>query len=146
MQQKPDKLFELSISRLRIPPDPPSITLKDFPSGSTDKPEKMPALFLGHGSPMNTIMNNEFTKSPANLGRGLPKPRAIVVISAHWLTQTHVTCLDEPRTIHDLHGFPNELYAINYPSPGTPDYAKMAIHLKNGQIGCSYDWGLDHVS
>jgi len=70
-----------------------------------------------------------------------------MVVSAHWLTQgTYVTCMEKPRTIHDFYGFPDELYAINYPSPGAPEYAKMAAQLTNEQIRCDNDWGLDHAS
>jgi 4,5-DOPA dioxygenase extradiol len=96
---------------------------------------------------MNTVMNNEFTKSLTSLGRNLPRPRAIMVVSAHWLTQgTSVTCMEKPRTIHDFYGFPEELYAIQYSSPGAPDYARMAIQLSNEQIRCDNDWGLGHAS
>jgi 4,5-DOPA dioxygenase extradiol len=114
---------------------------------SSNKSETMPALFIGHGSPMNTVKDNEFTKSLANLGRTLPKPKAIMVVSAHWLTQgTYVTCTRKPQTIHDFYGFPEELYTIDYPSPGAPDYARSVTQLSNGQIRCDNDWGLDHAS
>ena len=115
--------------------------------GSAAKSETMPALFIGHGSPMNAIANNDYTKSLTNLGRGLPKPNAILVVSAHWLTQgTYSTCMEKPRTIHDFYGFPDELYSIEYPSPGAPNYAKIATKLSNGQIRCDNEWGLDHAS
>jgi 4,5-DOPA dioxygenase extradiol len=110
--------------------------------------EKMPALFIGHGSPMNIILDNDFTRSLAELGRTLPRPRAIMVISAHWLTDgTYVTCTGKPRTIHDFYGFPDELYRIGYPSPGAPDFAKSVTgSVKMTGIKCNNDWGLDHAS
>jgi len=107
----------------------------------------MPALFIGHGSPMNAILKNYFTKSLADLGRTLPRPKAIMVISAHWLTDgTYVSCMEKPRTIHDFYGFPEELYSIEYPSPGAPNYAKITTKLSSGQILCDNEWGLDHAS
>lgn len=110
--------------------------------------EMMPALFIGHGSPMNVILKNDFTESLAELSRTLPRPRAIMVISAHWLTDgTYVTCISRPRTIHDFYGFPDELYLINYPSPGAPDYAKSVTEsVSKVKIKCNYEWGLDHAS
>jgi len=110
--------------------------------------KRMPALFIGHGSPMNAILKNDFTKSLADLGRTLPRPRAIMVISAHWLTDgTYVSCMDKPRTIHDFYGFPEELYRIRYPSPGALDYAKFVTESVNmGKVKFDYEWGLDHAS
>ena len=108
----------------------------------------MPVLFIGHGSPLNVVQANNFTKSLTELGRNLPKPKAIMVISAHWLTEgTHVTCMEKPRTIHDFYGFPEELYRINYPSPGAPSCAKSVIDsVKSVRIKGNIDWGLDHAS
>jgi 4,5-DOPA dioxygenase extradiol len=110
--------------------------------------KKMPALFIGHGSPMNVIYKNDFTDSLAALGKKLPEPKAIMVISAHWLTQgTYVGCNEEPETIHDFYGFPEELYEIEYPSPGSPDEARYLIDsVRKVDIKCSNDWGLDHAS
>jgi 4,5-DOPA dioxygenase extradiol len=110
--------------------------------------KRMPVLFIGHGSPMNVVQNNEFTKSLSELGKSLPKPKAILVISAHWLTEgTYVTCMEKPPTIHDFYGFPNELYAINYPAPGAREYAQLVIEsVKSAKISCSNYWGLDHAS
>lgn len=109
---------------------------------------RMPALFLGHGSPMNIILKNAFTDRLKKLGEELPRPRAILVISAHWLTDgTYVTCMPKPRTIHDFYGFPDELYAMKYSSPGSPDDAKKVTELApNQSINCDYKWGLDHAS
>jgi len=110
--------------------------------------EKMPVLFIGHGSPMNIILNNGYTQSLMTLGKSLPRPRAIMVISAHWLTTgTYVTCMEQPRTIHDFYGFPNELYRLRYMSPGSPAIAREAAKIVGRtNIGCNSDWGLDHAS
>jgi 4,5-DOPA dioxygenase extradiol len=109
---------------------------------------KMPVLFIGHGSPMNIISDNYFTRSLVKLGKDLPKPAAILVVSAHWLTEgTFVTCEGKPKTIHDFGGFPEELYRINYPSPGSPADARLITEtVKNPAVKCSMDWGLDHAS
>jgi len=109
---------------------------------------KMPVLFIGHGSPLNIILDNSYTRSLAELGKNLPRPEAILVVSAHWLTKgTHVTCVEKPRTIHDFYGFPDELYALRYPSPGAPDEARSVTELvKRVQVTCRTDWGLDHAS
>lgn len=109
---------------------------------------KMPVLFIGHGSPMNIILKNDFTDSLANLGKDLPKPRAIMVISAHWLTGgTYVGCMAKPRTIYDFYGFPDALYSIDYPSAGSPDDAMFVKELvRKAPVKCSSDWGLDHAS
>lgn len=108
--------------------------------------EKMPVLFIGHGSPINVISDNDFTRSLTNLGKTLPKPRAILVVSAHWLTDgTYITCMNEPETIHDFYGFPEEMYKISYPSPGAPDCAKFLAQSQDN-VNCSTQWGLDHAS
>jgi 4,5-DOPA dioxygenase extradiol len=110
--------------------------------------EKMPVLFIGHGSPMNVILDNGFTRSLAVWGKRLPRPRAIMVVSAHWLTSgTFVTCMERPRTIHDFYGFPEELYALTYPSPGAPHEAQLVTEtVRKSQVACNRDWGLDHAS
>jgi 4,5-DOPA dioxygenase extradiol len=97
---------------------------------------------------MNVLADNGYTRSLQKLGRELPRPEAIMVISAHWLTSgTYVTCAQHPRTIHDFYGFPQELYRIRYPSPGSPEKAKAAsAALGQSESACDYDWGLDHAS
>lgn len=108
---------------------------------------KMPAMFLGHGSPMNVIEDNDFTRSWSELGHSLPKPQAILVISAHWMTSgsTLVNVSEMPRTIHDFHGFPKELYARHYPAKGHPDLAgEVAALLSGYRVKKDDTWGLDH--
>ena len=107
----------------------------------------MPVLFVGHGSPMNIVLKNDYTESLVKAAKELPKPRAILVISAHWLTNgTFVTCVGEPKTIYDFYGFPDELYKLSYPSPGSPEDAELAIKIvKSTRLRCG-DWGLDHAA
>ena len=109
---------------------------------------KMPVLFIGHGSPMNVILRNNFTNFLAKSGKEIPRPEAIMVISAHWLTDgTYVSCMEKPATIHDFYGFPDELYEIEYQSPGTPDVARFVTEsVQKINIKCNNDWGLDHAS
>src|SRR5690348_10381052 len=91
---------------------------------------RMPAAFVGHGSPMNTLQRNRYTESWRELGRTLPRPRAILAISAHWyIDGTAVTAMAEPRTIHDFMGFPEELRVFQYPAPGDPDLGKRVRDL-----------------
>ena len=113
------------------------------PLGST---AKMPVLFLGHGSPMNAIEENEFVTGWRNLGKTLPKPAAILCVSAHWETRgTFVTAMEKPMTIHDFGGFPKSLFDVQYPAPGSPELAKETKSLvKKAEVGLDEKWGLDH--
>lgn len=107
---------------------------------------KMPSLFVGHGNPMNAIENNSFTQQLEQLGQELPRPRAILVISAHWMTEgTWLTHMEKPRTIHDFYGFPQELFNVNYPAPGAPELAERIQRLVNRPVTLDdSSWGLDH--
>lgn len=106
----------------------------------------MPILFVGHGSPMNAIEDNEFARGFKDIAKTLNKPRAILCISAHWETRgTFVTAMDTPETIHDFGGFPLSLYKIQYPAPGSPDLAERIKSLiKSVNVESDYRWGLDH--
>jgi 4,5-DOPA dioxygenase extradiol len=108
--------------------------------------EKMPVLFVGHGSPMNAIEENEFVTGWRNVGKALPKPNAILCISAHWETRgTMVTGMEKPTTIHDFGGFPKELFDVQYPAPGCPELAKETKGtITKTEVGLDEKWGLDH--
>lgn len=108
--------------------------------------KKMPVLFLGHGSPMNAIEENEFVRGFRNIGKDIPTPKAILIISAHWETKgTLVTAMQKPRTIHDFGGFPQALFDVQYPAPGSPELANETKRLiKKVQVGLDESWGLDH--
>jgi 4,5-DOPA dioxygenase extradiol len=108
--------------------------------------KRMPVLFVGHGSPMNAIEDNEFSRSWISVGNSLPPPKAILCVSAHWeTTGTQVTTMEKPRTIHDFYGFPPELYAKSYSVPGSPELARRIRDLAcvDG-ITPDLTWGLDH--
>jgi 4,5-DOPA dioxygenase extradiol len=106
----------------------------------------MPLLFLGHGSPMNAIENNEFCREWENAGKSIPKPDAVLCISAHWETMgTWVTAMSKPRTIHDFGGFPKQLFDVQYPASGSPEIAaEIKKIVKKTMIGLDEKWGLDH--
>jgi 4,5-DOPA dioxygenase extradiol len=107
---------------------------------------RQPVLFLGHGSPMNAIEDNDFTRALGALGARLPRPAAVLCVSAHWLTPgSLVTGMPHPRTIHDFGGFPEELYQVRYPAPGSPELAALVREtVGGGAVGVDQDWGLDH--
>lgn len=115
-------------------------------SGSFSNTEKMPVLFLGHGSPMNAIEENQFVTGFRNLAKTLPKPNAILCISAHWFTSgTKVTAMEMPRTIHDFGGFPQELFDVQYPAKGSPELATITQELLSPTaVELDQHWGLDH--
>jgi 4,5-DOPA dioxygenase extradiol len=106
----------------------------------------MPVIFFGHGNPLNAVVHNAYTKGWAAIGQSLPRPKAVLAVSAHWyIPGTSVTAMSSPRTIHDFGGFPEELYKIQYPAPGSPD---LAHHIKDLLVPVSVrldnSWGIDH--
>lgn len=115
-------------------------------AGANQNTEKFPVLFIGHGSPMNAIEDNEFTEGWKEVAGSFPNPEAIVCVSAHWETKgTQVTAMKNPETIHDFGGFPRELYEVQYPAPGSPELAgevKNMIAMTDTALDDS--WGLDH--
>lgn len=125
-----------------------AMKLKDFGqlTDTLESSDPMPVLFIGHGNPMNAITDNPWRKSWVELGQKLAPPKAILAISAHWLTRgTHVSMNEYPKTIHDFGGFPDELFQQQYPAPGAVDYAKMVVEgVKSTPVHESYEWGLDH--
>lgn len=106
----------------------------------------MPVLFIGHGSPMNGIEDTEFSRTWSALGSTIPTPKAVLVVSAHWLTNgTFVTAMNHPKTIHDFGGFPQALFDVQYPAPGSPEIALETQKLiTSTNVGLDHDWGLDH--
>ncbi len=117
-----------------------------FTSELKEEETVMPVLFIGHGSPMNGIEDNEFSKKWEKLGKELPVPKAVLVVSAHWYTKgTKITAMDFPKTIHDFGGFPQELFDVQYAAPGNAVLAtetKSLIH--SADVVLDHDWGLDH--
>lgn len=112
-----------------------------------DQPKKMPAVFIGHGSPMNTLESNRYTSAWREFGQRVARPRAILAISAHWfINGTAVTAMAKPRVIHDFYGFPQALFDVDYPAPGAPDIAaEIAAVVQPGFVALDTDsWGIDH--
>jgi 4,5-DOPA dioxygenase extradiol len=107
---------------------------------------KLPSIFFGHGNPMNALYKNSYTEAWAELGRSIPRPDAILCVSAHWyIPAIGVTAMDRPRTIHDFGGFPRELFEVRYPAPGSPDLAERVGEMLGGDVILdTVRWGLDH--
>lgn len=124
------------------------MTIEQLQTLFDDLPETdiMPALFIGHGSPMNGIDDAAYAKKWSNIGKELPRPRAILSISAHWyIPETSVHISTTPRTIHDFYGFPPELYDMQYPAPGSPDVAQVVREIVGSdEVTEDTAWGLDH--
>lgn len=108
--------------------------------------ERMPMLFIGHGSPMNAIEDNEFSRSWIAVGKTIPPPKAILCVSAHWESMgTQTTAMEKPRTIYDFYGFPPELYEKTYPAPGSPELVARVLELVGADdTAMDLKWGLDH--
>ncbi|RZK43962.1 MAG: 4,5-DOPA dioxygenase extradiol [Pedobacter sp.] len=123
-------------------------TLSQFRKFSEGLPETelMPVLFIGHGSPMNGIELNEFSTNWIEVAKGIPTPRAVLVVSAHWFTRgTRIAAMDFPKTIHDFGGFPQALFDVQYPAPGSYVLAaETAGLIKSASVTLDHDWGLDH--
>ena len=122
------------------------MTHQETDQNQTGQPSPMPVLFIGHGSPMNAIETNEFSLGWQTIGKTIPTPRAVLCISAHWETKgTFVTAIDKPGTIHDFYGFPDSLFAVQYPAPGSPEVAREAEETSDKKnILPDYSRGLDH--
>ena len=107
---------------------------------------RMPVVFFGHGSPMNTLERNKYTESWRAFGESIPRPKAILCVSAHWYTEgTAVTAMEKPKTIHDFYGFPQALFDVQYPAPGDPQLASRVRELlEPGEVRLDESWGLDH--
>lgn len=137
-----------AIKLIGIAPIATAMTLRELgrtAEGFSNTPP-MPVLFLGHGSPMNAIEDNPFTRGWQAVGKDLPRPNAILCISAHWETRgTFVTAMDKPRTIHDFGGFPEALFAVQYPAPGSQELAHATQEaVTKAHVEEDHRWGLDH--
>lgn len=106
---------------------------------------RFPALFIGHGSPMNAVENNEYSRKWAEIAGLFPKPKAVLSISAHWYTNgTRINDMPHPKIIYDFYGFPEALYQVQYPADGSPELAKSAIGSIQRPVTVDHDWGIDH--
>ena len=121
-------------------------SFQDLTNTFKEEDEMMPTLFVGHGSPMNAIEDNEFSARWRQMGTEITKPKAVVCVSAHWLTRgSQVTAMNNPRTIHDFGGFPKALFDAQYPAPGSPELATDIVDLmKTTNVHLDHEWGLDH--
>jgi len=121
-------------------------TFKNWTDGLNEQDDKLPVLFIGHGSPMNGILDNQFSQTWHRLGQEITRPKAVLVISAHWLTRgTHITAMEAPKTIHDFGGFPQALFDVQYPAKGDPELAEATSKLiTSTHVELDHDWGLDH--
>ncbi|MDB5278183.1 MAG: Extradiol ring-cleavage dioxygenase class protein subunit [Ferruginibacter sp.] len=121
-------------------------TFNKFTSDLKEQAHRMPALFIGHGSPMNGIEDNEFSQRWTKMAKEIPTPSAVLVVSAHWFTKgTRITAMDFPKTIHDFGGFPKALFDVQYPAPGNPSLAlETATLIHTTPVLQDHDWGLDH--
>ncbi|HTP09206.1 MAG TPA: 4,5-DOPA dioxygenase extradiol [Anaerolineae bacterium] len=121
-------------------------TLRDLHAAFPDSDQKMPVLFVGHGNPLNAIEDNEYSRAWAEVGQSLPRPNAILCISAHWETiGTQVTGMNKPKTIHDFGGFPRELFEFQYAAPGSIELAYLTKEVVKGTaVDIDQNWGLDH--
>ena len=119
---------------------------KEFTGNLPEKEYTMPVLFVGHGSPMNGIEDNEFSQRWKKMATEIPLPAAVLVVSAHWFSKgTKITAMDFPETIHDFGGFPPALFDVQYPAPGSPQLALETIELIHlAVVQPAHDWGLDH--
>lgn len=119
---------------------------RTYTSNLQQQEDLMPVLFVGHGSPMNGIEDTEFSRRWTQMAKEIPKPTAVLVVSAHWFTPgTKITAMDFPETIHDFGGFPQELFDVQYPAPGHPALAKETASLiHSAHVELDHDWGLDH--
>jgi 4,5-DOPA dioxygenase extradiol len=117
-----------------------------FTNSLKEQDHLMPVLFIGHGSPMNGIEDNLFSRRWKELAKEIPVPKAVLVISAHWLSKgTRITAMDFPKTIHDFGGFPQELFDVQYSAPGDPALAQETVSIvQSAHIELDHDWGLDH--
>ncbi len=121
-------------------------TFNKFTDGLKEQEHLMPVLFIGHGSPMNGIEDNEFSQRWTKMAKEIPTPAAVLVVSAHWFSKgTRITAMDFPETIHDFGGFPQALFDVQYPAPGNPTLAMETAELiHSAHVELDHDWGLDH--